>query len=59
MNGDIKGQVIIDKINEDFELLSQFRTIKSYLPTIGHSPLIDLDVLLKELFVMTTPTNQK
>ena len=59
MNGGIKGEVIINKINEDFVLLAQLRTVKSDLPIIGHSPLIDLDVLLKELFEMATPTDQQ
>ena len=54
MNGGINGEVIIDKLSEEFELLAQFRTIKSYLPAICHRPLIDLDVLLKELFEMAT-----
>ena len=50
MNGGIKGEVIINKLSKDFELLVQFMTAKSDLPAIGHSPLIDLDVILKEIF---------
>ena len=56
MNGGIKGHVIIDKVNKDFDLLETLMTVKSHLPTIGHTPLIDLDVILKELFEMVTPT---
>ena len=59
MNGGIKGQVIIDKHNEDFELLETLMTVKSDLPAIGHSPLIDLDFILKELFEMATPTDKQ
>ena len=59
MNGGIKGQVIIDKINEEFELLETLMTIKQDLLAIGHSPLIDLDVILKDLFEMTTPIDQQ
>ena len=58
MNGGIKGEVIIDKLCEDFEFLIQIMTVKSDLPAIGHSPLIELDVILKELFEMATPTDQ-
>ena len=54
MNGGIKGEVIIDKLSEGFELLVQFMTVKSDLPAIGHNPLIELDVILKELFEMAT-----
>ena len=59
MNGGIKGHVIIDKVNKDFDLLETLMIVKSHLPTIGHTPLIDLDVILKELFEMATPTNQQ
>ena len=59
MNGGLKGEVIIDKLNEDFELLETLMTVKSDLPAIAHFPLIDLDVILKELFEMATPTDQQ
>ena len=59
MNGGIKGEVIINKLSKEFELLAQFKTVKSYLPTIRHSPLIDLDVLLKMIFEIPIPTDQK
>ena len=59
MNGGLKGEVIIDKLSEGFELLVQFMTVKSDLPAIGHNPLIDLDVLLKELFEMATLIDQQ
>ena len=59
MNGGLKGEVIINKLGEDFELLAQFMIFKLDLPSIGHSPLINLDVILKELFEMATPTDQQ
>ena len=59
MNGGIKEQVIIDKIGEEFELLETLMTIKLDLSAIGHSPLIDLDAIIKELFEMATPTYQQ
>ena len=58
MHGGLKGEVIIDKISEDFELLVQFMTVKSDIPVISHSPLIEQDVILKEIFEMETPTDQ-
>ena len=59
MNGGLKGQVIIDKLSEEFDLLGTLMTVKSDLPAIGHSPLIDLDVILKEIFEMATPIDQQ
>ena len=58
MDGGINGEVMVSKLSEDFELLTQFRMIKSILPAISHNPLIDLEVVLKELFEMTIPTDQ-
>ena len=59
MNGEIKEQVIIDKIGKEFELLETLMTVKSDLPSIGHSPLINVDVILKDIFEMATPTDKK
>ena len=59
MNGGIKRQVIIGKLSEDFELLETLMTAKLDIPTIGHTPLINLDVILKEIFEMATPTDQQ
>ena len=59
MNGGIKGEVIINKLSEDFELLVQFMTIKSDISAIGHIPLIELDVIQSELFEMATPLDQQ
>ena len=59
MNGGIKGQVIIDKLSEYFELLETLMTVKSDLPAIGHSSLIGLNVIVNEIFDMATPTDQQ
>ena len=58
INGGIKRQVIIDQLSKDFELLETLMTAKLDIPTIGHTPLINLDVILKEIFEMATPTDQ-
>ena len=57
LDGGIKGEVIVGKLGDDFELImTQFKMIKSSLPVIGHTPLIDLDFFLKEMFDMEIPT---
>ena len=58
MDGGIKGGVVVNKLSEEFELLNQLRMITYILPTIIYNPLIDLEVVLKELFEMTIPTDQ-
>ena len=59
MNDRIKGEVITDKLSKDFEMLVQFMNVKSDLPSIGHSPLIELDFILKEIFEMATHIDQQ
>ena len=56
MDGGIKGEVAVSKLSEGFELLTQFRMITSSLPIVNHNPLIDMDVVLKDMFEMTIPT---
>jgi len=41
LDGGLKGEVIVRKLSGDFELLIQFRKIKSSLPIITHGPLIE------------------
>ena len=58
MDGGLKGEVVVIKINKDFELLTQFLMITPSLPTISHNPLIEMDVVLEEAFEMMIPTYQ-
>ena len=57
MDEGIKGEVSLNKLNEEFELLNQLWMITSSLPAVIHNPLIDLYVVLKYLFEMTIPTD--
>jgi len=50
-----KGNTIVDKLKNDFEILSQFRTIKSGLPPISYASCITLEVLIKETVVYDIP----
>ena len=45
----LKGTVVVNKMRNDFELPILFKEIKSKLHTITHDPLIQLDVLVKEM----------
>ena len=58
MDGGLKREVVVSKLSEAFELLTQFQMITYTLPTVNHNPLIDMDVVLKELLEMTIPTDQ-
>ena len=43
----LKGITIVDKLMNYFEVLSQFRTIRSGLPTILYASRIELEILVK------------
>lgn len=49
MEGNIKGEEIIDKLGDDFSVLYQFQIIKEVLPSIYFSSCVELEVLQREL----------
>ena len=51
----LTGNVVIGKLRNDFELISLFKSIKESLPVITHGPLIELDVMLKEMMDVDVP----
>ena len=52
-----KGTVVVNKMRNDFELPIMFREIKSKFPTITHDPLIQLDMLVKEMLDAPVPND--
>jgi FtsZ-binding cell division protein ZapB len=55
----LKGNTIVDKLTNDFEILSQFRTIKSCLPPISYASCIELEVLIKEMVDYDIPSESQ
>jgi hypothetical protein len=53
----LKGTVVVSKMRQDFELPLLFREIKSKLPVFSEGPLIELDVLVKELTDASVPND--
>lgn len=51
-----KGQVIVDKLRDDFDLLSQFKMIVKSLPPLSYTQYIELEVLTKEMVTYEYPT---
>ena len=49
MEGNLKGEEIIDKLGEDFSIMYQFQIIKKALPPISFSSCVELEVLQREL----------
>jgi FtsZ-binding cell division protein ZapB len=55
----LKGVTIVDKLMNDFEVLSQFRTIRSGLPTILYASCIELEILVKEMVDYDIPSESQ
>ena len=51
----IKGIVVVSKMRQDFELPLLFREVKTKLSIFTECPLIELDVLMKELSDASVP----
>ena len=45
MEGNLKGEEIIDKLGDDFSIMYQFQLIKEDLPHIYFSSCLELEVL--------------
>ena len=55
----LKGITVISKMRQDFELPLLFREIKAKLPVFTECPLIELDVLMKELSNVAVPRDEE
>jgi FtsZ-binding cell division protein ZapB len=53
----LKGTVVVNKMRQDFELPFLFREIKPKLPVFTEDPLIELDVLVKEMTDASVPND--
>ena len=53
----LKGTVVVNKIRDYFQLPILFKEIKSKLHTITHDPLIQLDVMVKEMMDAPVPND--
>ena len=49
MEKGLKGEVIIDKLSDDFHVLNQFQLIKSTLPPISYVSRVELQLLSREM----------
>ncbi len=53
----LKGIVVVNKMRNDFEIPILFREIKSKLHPVTHDPLIQLEVLVKEMLDAPVPND--
>ena len=45
MEGNFNGEVLVDKLGDDFSVLDEFQIIKEALPPIYFSSYVELEVL--------------
>ena len=56
MEKGLKGEVIVDKLNDDFHVLNQFRLIKSTLASIYNVSCVELELLSREMMDYEIPS---
>lgn len=49
MEKGLKGEVIINKLSDDFSILDQFQVIKTTLPHIFYTSSVELEILSIEM----------
>ncbi len=54
----LKGMLVVSKMRQDFELPLLFREVKAKLPIFTECPLIELEVLMKELSDASVPKDK-
>jgi hypothetical protein len=59
MEGDLNGEVIIDKLGDDFSILDQFHIIEEALKPIYFSSCVELEVLQREMVNFELPLKNK
>ena len=56
MEKGLKGEVIINKLNDDFHVLNQFHLNKSTLPPISYVSSIELELLSRQMMDYEIPS---
>ena len=55
MDKSLSGQIVIEKTNDDFNILSQFEMILNNLPPFSYAHYNELEVLMKEMSAYDYP----
>jgi hypothetical protein len=51
----LKGATLVEHLITDFEILNQFKIVKSGLPIMTYASCIDLEILIKEMMDYDIP----
>ena len=55
MDKHLKGQIIVEKLTEDFDLLSEFRLIQKNMHTPSYAQSVVLKLITKEMMAYNYP----
>lgn len=56
LEGTLKGEDILNKLEDDFDVLSQLKYIRRNLPSISFSNCVELEVLAREMQAYNVPS---
>jgi hypothetical protein len=55
----LKGPSLVEYLATDFEILNQFKTVKTGLSIMSYAMCIELDILIKEMMDYETPSDSQ
>lgn len=55
----LKGETSVNKLENDFDIFSQFTMIKSKFHSISYAPCLELQVLIKEMIDYNIPSQKQ
>ena len=56
LEGTLKGEHILNKLEDDFDILSRLKYIRRSLPPISFSNCVELEVLVREMQAYNVPS---
>ena len=59
MENNFKGENIVDKLSDDFNVLGQLQEVKVSLPSISYVECIDLEISVREMQLYDVPSKEK
>ena len=59
MEENLKKPSLVEYLAADFEILNQFKTVKTGLPTMSYATCIDLEILIKEMMDYEIPSDSQ
>ena len=56
MDINLKGEAVVDKLSDDFDILAQIKMINTNSPPISTSKCVELQVMVREMMEYETPS---